>query len=46
MKKALVSSIIVVLLGGCGTKTAPDPAGWFIESYDNGVITVQHEGHT
>lgn len=37
-------------LAGCGKKHAPDlipnPQGWFIESYDNGVITVQHEGDT
>jgi len=27
-------------------KTDTDPNSWFIESYDNGVITVKHDGST
>lgn len=46
----LFAFVIIGLLAGCGKKPAPnfipDPRGWFIESYDNGVITVQHEGNT
>jgi hypothetical protein len=50
MKTALVSAVIVAgLLTGCNRKPTidkPDPGGWFIQSYDNGVVTVQHEGNT
>jgi len=44
----LLSSALVVagLLGGCNKKIVSDPRDWFIQSYDNGVITVQHEGFT
>jgi hypothetical protein len=49
-KAALVSAIVVAgLLAGCTRKAAtdkPEPRGWFIESYNNGVVTVQHEGNT
>jgi hypothetical protein len=33
---------------GCSKKAAdkPDTRGWFIESYNNGIVTVQHEGNT
>jgi hypothetical protein len=49
--KALVSALVFLgLLAGCSKKPAPDfipdPRGWLIESYDNAVITVRHQGHT
>jgi hypothetical protein len=49
--KAFVSALIIAeLLTGCRTQSAPDfvpdPRRWFVQSYDNGVITVQHEGYT
>jgi len=50
MKPALVAAIIGAgLLAGCSNKAAtdkPDARGWFIESYNNGIVTVQHEGNT
>ncbi len=40
---------VFVLAVGCSKKSTsdfiPDPQGWFIESYDNGTITVQHDGY-
>jgi hypothetical protein len=40
---------VFALVIGCSKKSTPDfipdPQGWFIESYDNGTITVQHEGN-
>jgi hypothetical protein len=49
--KAMRGIVLVGLLAaGCSKKSSPDftpdPSGWFIESYDNGSITVQHEGNT
>lgn len=45
--KVFVSAVMIVgLLAGCSKKSMPDPQGWFIESYDGGLITVQHEGNT
>src|ERR1039458_9887379 len=50
MKAALVSAVIVAgFLAGCSKKATtdkPDPRGWLIESFNNGVVTVQHEGNT
>lgn len=50
MKAFAYALMIVGLLAGCSKKPAPDlisdPRGWFVESYDNGVITVQHGGYT
>jgi len=50
MKAALVCAVIVAgILAGCSKKTATDKLDsqdWLIESYNNGVVTVQHEGHT
>jgi hypothetical protein len=40
--------VLVFTLVGCKKPTPdfiPDPQGWFIESYDNGTITVQHNGY-
>ena len=48
--KALIFAVIMAgLLAGCSRKPKTDktdPQGWFIESYNNGVVTVQHEGNT
>ena len=45
--KPLFSMLVVAgFLGSCSRKPALDPHVWFIESYDNGVITVQHDGNT
>ncbi len=48
--KALVSAVVVAgLLAGCSRKPTTDktdPRGWFIESYNNGLVTVRHEGDT
>jgi hypothetical protein len=38
--------VSIASIGGCGRKPVADPRNWFIESYDNGVITVHHEGYT
>jgi len=47
---SLASAVIMaMLLAGCSRKPTtdtPDPPGWFIESYNDGVVTVQHEGNT
>jgi hypothetical protein len=40
--------VLVFTLVGCKKLMPdfiPDPQGWFIESYDNGTITVQHNGY-
>ena len=45
--KGLVFAILVAgFLVGCRKPTidTPDPQSWFIESYTDGVVTVQHEG--
>jgi|ERR1017187_1043231 hypothetical protein len=45
--KSLFSVLVVAgLLGGCSRIPVTDVHSWFIGSYDNGLITVQHEGHT
>ncbi len=49
--KALVCVLTIIgLLTGSSRKSAPDfipdPQGWFIVSYDSGLITVQHESNT
>ena len=48
-----IAVLVLVGLTGCsghGPKeksfVPPDPHGWFIESYDSGVFTVQHDGYT
>ena len=50
MKALIISSLLFGLLAGCSKKNThdvhPDPSSWFIEAYNNGVITVQHEGNT
>jgi hypothetical protein len=51
MKGVISVALVVGLMVGCGQKSAPtpdfipDPQGWFIESYDQGLITVQHQGN-
>jgi hypothetical protein len=47
----MVPALLAVgLAAGCtknpARDSAPDPRGWLIESYENRVITVQHEGNT
>ena len=37
---------ITSVLGGCTNRTAVNPKNWFVESYENGVITVRHENNT
>jgi hypothetical protein len=48
--KALVYAVIMAgLLAGCSRKATTDkadPQGWLVESYNNGVVTVQHQGNT
>lgn len=45
--KSLFSTILVAAFrGGCSSRPVTTFHSWFIESYDNGVITVQHEGYT
>src|SRR5271165_1165606 len=50
MRAALASAVIVAaFLMGCSKKTTtdkPDSRMWLIESYSNGIITVQHDGNT
>ncbi|MGC9997905.1 MAG: hypothetical protein ABSE79_21520 [Terriglobia bacterium] len=50
MKDVAFAFLLIGLFTGCSKKpvpaSAPDLQGWFIESYENGVITVQHEGNT
>ena len=46
MKSLFTMLVVAGLLGGCGRRPVADFHSWFIESYDRGVITVQHEGHT
>ncbi len=47
MKIVIFAIIVVGLLGGC-SRTARtdklDPHNWNIESFNNGVVTIQHEG--
>jgi len=38
--------VVAALLCGCSRKPATDRRNWLIESYENRVITVQHEGNT
>lgn len=40
------ATMVVCLLGGCRTKPATDPGSWFIESWDNPILTVRHDGNT
>ena len=49
--KALISALVIgAFLGGCSRKTRVDgvnnPRDWFIESWDNGIFTFQHDGYT
>jgi hypothetical protein len=47
MRRQLVLlSTFVVLLAGCRSTSHDDPHAWFIESYDGGIVTVRHEGHS
>src|SRR4051794_7941044 len=46
MKSLPVVLVVAGLLGGCSKSPVPYVHSWFIDSYDNGVITVQHEGYT
>jgi hypothetical protein len=47
---AVLISMALGLLGGCsglqGAPPSPSPSGWLIDSWEDGVITAQHEGHT
>lgn len=38
--------IMACLLGGCGKSPRTDPGSWFIESWNNSVLTVRHKGNT
>jgi hypothetical protein len=38
--------IMACLLGGCASSPRTAPGGWFIESWDNSVLTVRHNGYT
>ena len=42
----LVAGLVAGLLSGCKRPFAPNPRVWFIESYENGIITARHEGNT
>ena len=44
MKSLVPTLAIAGILGGCSTDTRPDPHTWFVTSYDNAIITVQHDG--
>jgi hypothetical protein len=44
--RLLSSALVIAGLLGCNRKPVRDARAWFIESYDSGVITVQHEGYT
>jgi hypothetical protein len=49
MRVVLLFAVVVAgLLVGCRKSTTgtPDDQGWFVESYNDGVVTVQHEGNT
>jgi len=51
LQRVIVLALVVGgLIAGCSKKSEPasipDPRGWFIESYENGFIVVQHEGNT
>src|SRR4051812_38745710 len=50
MKRFLSIIVILGFVGGCSKKfendAVPGSSGWLVESYDNGVITVVHEGNT
>ena len=49
MTTAIATFVIVGLLGGCGkkptTESFPISQIWFIESWDNSVLTVKHDGN-
>ncbi len=32
-------------LSNCGKTLPPNPRAWFVESYENGVVTVRHNGN-
>jgi hypothetical protein len=43
----LISALVMVgLFGGCGRKPRIDPGTWLIESWENSVLTVKHDGNT
>jgi hypothetical protein len=46
--KSLFSILVVSGLLGCGCRSrlVTDSQAWFLESYGDGVITVQHGGNT
>jgi hypothetical protein len=47
MKAHEVAIILLsVFLGACSRKPFSDSRSWLIESYDHGVISVQHDGKT
>ena len=46
MRAIVFAPVIIGLLAGCGEKSTPDSQGWFVESYENGIITIQHGGLT
>ena len=46
-RKSLVAIRVVIgLFVGCGGRPVSSAHAWLIASYDNGVITVQHDGNT
>jgi hypothetical protein len=50
MKVCIIALAMLELLGGCAKKpiagVIPDRHSWFIESWENGVFTVQNEDYT
>lgn len=45
MKSLLSTLAVAVVLSGCKRGAPPDPRAWFVESYEDGVITVRHAGN-
>ena len=50
MRALLAAVLLVASIEVCNKRSTPgsvaDPQDWFIESFDSGIITVQHEGNT
>jgi hypothetical protein len=46
MKRVVPTLVMVLLVAACIKKPADDRRTWFVESYENSVIVVRHEGNT